>query len=323
MKPCVGVPVQLGSAAFGLMVAAALLCLILPGPAQAQSRAAGGSQSTFKTPELAAQALAEACKSYDSRALQQILGADAKELLDSGDAEQDRLSCQAFAKACDEMMKVLRSGPNSMILQVGKSNWPVPIPIVREKQGWRFDTAAGKEEILSRRIGFNELDAMEVCRAFTQAQREYFLKDRDGDGVLEFAQKFASAPGQMDGLCWPQTTGASRSPMGPRAAGAAREEAGASPSGGGAIPYYGYFYRVLAGQGPNAPGGAYGYVIHGNMVAGCALIAYPAAYGSTGVQSFLVGPSGALYEKDLGERTADTVQAIQLFDPDPSWKKVS
>lgn len=300
---------------------AATICAAALLAASAAWAAGGPPQTTFKTPELAAKALADACRADDLKALDAMLGPDGKDLVSSGDELLDKTSRQDYAKACDEMMKVLKSGPSAMVVQVGKENWPMPIPIVRDGKSWRFDTAAGKEEILNRRIGDDELSAIQVCKAYVEAQHEYHAADRDADDVLEYAQRIASTPGQQDGLFWSQAEGEEQSPMGPLAAQAAQEGYKPKTAAGEPAPYHGYYYRVLTGQGANAPGGEYSYVINGNMVAGFALLAWPAQYGSTGIMTFQVGPSGVIYEKDLGEKTADVAQAVTKFDPDKTWKK--
>ena len=304
-----------------LIVVAAMACFFLSLASPAFKAAAGESQLTFKTPEAAAEALVEACRKDDTKSLERILGADGNELLYSGDEAQDKASRQVFAQASDEMLKVLKSGPDRMVIQVGKNNWAMPIPIVKVGKSWHFDTAAGMEELLDRRIGHDELDAIQVCRAYVQAQREYVSKDHDADEVLEYAQRIASTPGQADGLYWPGTGEGERSPMGPLAAEAAKEGFAEKTPAGASAPYHGYYYKILTGQGPNAPGGAYSYVINGNMVAGFALLAYPAQYASTGIVTFLVGPNGIVYQKDLGLKTEDVVKNLNVYDPDTTWKK--
>jgi hypothetical protein len=304
-----------------LVVVTAMGCLFLSLAFPAFKAAVGEPQLTFKTPEAAAKALVEACRKDDTKSLERILGADGKELLYSGDEAQDKTSRQVFAQASDEMLKVLKSGPDRMVIQVGKNNWALPIPIVKAGKAWHFDAAAGMDEILDRRIGHDELNAIQVCRAYVQAQREYFSKDHDGDKVLEYAQRIASTPGQTDGLYWPETGEGERSPMGPMAAEAAKEGLTEKTPTGASAPYHGYYYKILTGQGPNAPGGAYSYVLNGNMVAGFALLAYPAQYASTGIVTFLVGPNGIVYEKDLGLKTEEVVTSLNVYDPDTTWKK--
>jgi hypothetical protein len=205
-------------------------------------------------------------------------------------------------------------------LNLGNEDWPFAIPIVKKDSLWRFDAKAGREELLARRIGKNELSAMQFCLAYVDAQREYVLKDRDGDGILEYAQKFGSDKGKKNGLFWKAKEGEEQSPLGPIAA--AAYSRGYRKKGENPQPFYGYFYRILTGQGKNAPGGAYGYLAKGNMIGGFALVAYPAKYASSGVMTFIVNHDGVVYEKDLGRNTEKAAQAMKLFDPDSTWKKV-
>jgi hypothetical protein len=300
-----------------LVVVTAMGCFCLSLAFPAFKAAVGEPQLTFKTPEAAAKALVEACRKEDTKSLERILGADGNELIYSGSEAQDKASRQVFAQASDEMLKILKSGPDRMVIQVGKNNWAMPIPIVKAGKSWHFDTAAGMEEILDRRIGHDELDAIQVCRAYVQAQREYFSKDRDADDVLEYAQRITSTPGQTDGLYWPEAGQGERSPMGPLAAEAATERTPTRAS----TPYHGYYYKILTGQGPNAPGGAFSYLINGNMVAGFALLAYPAQYAGTGIVTFLVGPNGIVCQKDLGSKTEEVVKSFNVYNPDTAWKK--
>jgi hypothetical protein len=207
------------------------------------------------------------------------------------------------------------------ILTVGRDEWPMPIPLVRDAAGWWFDTSRGREEILNRRIGRNELSAVQVCLAYVDAQREYYVRDPDGDALLQYAQRFRSTPGKRDGLYWDVRPDEAPSPLG---ALVARAEAAGYPTkrpSGGRIPYWGYYYRIVKAQGSHAPGGAYDYVVRGNMIGGFALVAYPAEYGASGVMTFIVSHDGIVYQKDLGPGTAAAVRALTLFDPDPSWSR--
>jgi len=204
-------------------------------------------------------------------------------------------------------------------LNVGNDDWPFAVPVVKKDALWRFDAKAGKEEILARRIGQNELSAIQFCLAYVDAQREYVSKDRDGDGLLEYAQKFASDKGKKNGLFWNTKEGEEQSPLGPIAAAAHKQ--GYRKKGANPQPFYGYYYRILQGQGKNAAGGAYDYTVKGNMIGGFALVAYPAKYASSGVMTFIVNHNGVVYEKDLGRNTEKTAQAMKRFDPDSTWKK--
>jgi hypothetical protein len=208
------------------------------------------------------------------------------------------------------------------VLSVGEKDWPLSIPVIKKGSTWVFDTKAGKEEILNRRIGMNELSIIKSCEAYVDAQQEYALKDNDGDGLFEYAQKFISTPGKKDGLYWETKEGEELSPLGPIAADAAKEGYGKKPMSSRGNPYHGYHFKILKAQGKNAPGGAYDYVVNGNMIGGFALVAWPAQYGNSGVMTFLVSHTGVVYEKNLGKNTAKTVEAMKLFNPDKTWTKV-
>ena len=208
-----------------------------------------------------------------------------------------------------------------MILIIGRNDWPFPIPIIKQGQQWIFDTASGKEEILDRRIGRNELYTIQVMLAVVDAQREYAMKDRDGDGLLEYAQKFMSDPDKKNGLYWPAKEGEDPSPLGLLAAKAKREGYSKAQDPEEPQPYHGYFYRILTSQGPNAAGGAFDYIVKGKMIGGFAVVAYPADYGNSGVMTFIVNHDDVVYQKDLGEDTEKEAQAIKLFDPDKTWTK--
>ena len=288
-----------------------------PAPAQ---KPAPPTQKVFPSPDKAVEALVAALRAGDTAALLGVLGQDARSLLSSGDPVADRRSRETFVKAYDQAHRLVERGP-AMTVRVGDDDWPLPIPLVHERSGWRFDTRQGREEILARRIGRNETNAVQTCLAYVDAQREYYAVDRDGDGVLEYAQKFASTQGKHDGLYWHAAAGDSISPLGPliqraHAEGYRREK------GGGPTPYHGYLYRILTAQGPHAPDGAYDYLIRGHMIAGFALVAFPAQYGSSGVMTFIVNQDGIVYEKDLGADTSKRATAMKTFNPDPTWTKV-
>jgi len=206
-------------------------------------------------------------------------------------------------------------GDAKAMLVTGPNDWPMPIPLVKKADGWRFNADAGEEEIIARRIGRNELDSMQVCLAFIDMEREYAEEDRNGDGLLEYAGRFFSSPGKRDGLYWPTNEGEPQSPGGPRLAGAdPKLKAQGKPT-----PYHGYYYRILTAQGKNAPGGAKSYVANGKLIGGIALVAYPASYLSSGVKTFTCNMDGIVYEKDLGPNTGAMAAKIVAFDPDPSW----
>jgi hypothetical protein len=294
-------------------------CLMLAGHICGGS-ASAAEQKTFASPEAAAKALVDAAKNDDSQQILVILGPDARDIVFSGDPVQDKAAAAHFAASAQQMMRLDQAGDGQEVLSIGGDNWPFPIPIVKKGNAWLFDTAAGKQEILNRRIGRNELNTIDVCRAYVDAQRQYAAEDRDGSGILKFARKFTSSAGKHDGLYWPVAANEEASPIGPLVADAVAEGYGKTPSGEPA-PYHGYFYRILTSQGEHAPGGAYDYVINGNMIAGFALIAYPAEYGSSGVMTFIVNQRGIVYQKDLGPQTARVASEIRRYDPDPSWQR--
>lgn len=279
------------------------------------------AQRRFNTPEEAVRALAAAAKAGDNAAIDAIFGPEAKELL-SGDARQDALEFAAFAKAVGQFSHLVRKSEDRYVLDVGAQNWPMPIPIVRRDGTWYFDTLAGKEEILNRRIGEDESTAIGVCRAYVQAQRDYASEDRDGSGVLKFAQKFKSTPGARDGLYWPAAAGEEQSPLGPLVAQARAEGYGGKTAEGQPQPFHGYLFKILTAQGASAPGGAYNYVINGNLIGGFAMVAYPAHWGESGIMTFIVNQWGRVYQCNLGEDSAKIASAMTEFDPDPRWAPV-
>lgn len=277
-------------------------------------------QQTFASPEQAAEALAAAARADRAAALLKVLGPDARKLVRSGDRVADRLGREKFAAAYDKLHDIERQGDDKAVLVIGEEHWPLAIPIVRQGQAWRFDTKAGAAEILARRIGRNELNAIEVCRAYVDAQREYASKDRAGDGLLEYAQKFVSSPGKQDGLYWPAKPGEEASPLGPLVVSARAEGYAGRDRHGKRTPYHGYFYRILKRQGPNATGGAHDYVAKGRMIGGFALVAFPAAYRVSGIMTFVVNQDGIVYETNLGPDSAAIARRMTAFDPDATWK---
>jgi len=304
---------------FGFAIIAVLMMLV--GFYQS-GFAADAKQKSFKSPEEAVKALSDAVKGDDTKELLTIFGPAGKELISSGDEVADKAGRDRFVKAYEEMNKLVSENDKRVILHVGNEEWPFPIPIVKKGENWFFDTKAGKEEILNRRIGRNELNAIQVCLAYVDAQREYVLKDRDGDKLLEYAQKFISGKGEKDGLYWEAKEGEEQSPLGPLVAKAAKEGYTGKKSGDKPSPYHGYYYRILKAQGKNAPGGEYDYIVKGKMIGGFALVAYPAEYGNSGVMTFIVNQDGVVYEKDLGKDTEKIATAMKKFDPDKTWKKV-
>jgi hypothetical protein len=283
--------------------------------------AADAKQKNFKSPKEAVQALADAVKGNDEKELLTIFGPAGKDLISSGDEIADRTGRDRFVKAYEEMNKLVNENDDKIILHVGSEDWPFPIPLVKKDEYWFFDTMAGKEEILNRRIGRNELNAIQVCLAYVDAQREYVLKDRDGDRLLEYAQKFISSKGKKNGLYWEVKEGEKLSPLGPLVAKAAKEGYIGRKPVGKHTPYHGYYYKILKAQGKNAPGGEYDYIVKDKMIGGFALVAYPAEYGNSGVMTFIVNHDGVVYEKDLGKDTEKIATAMKKFDPDKTWKK--
>ncbi len=278
-------------------------------------------QRHFPSPEAAVKALVEAADADDRDAVLALLGPQG-EAVRSNDPVADSLERKGFVAAAREETQIVLDGDDYAFLSIGSDAWPFAIPLIKEPDGWRFDTEAGIETLLDRRIGRNELHTIAVTRTFVEAQYEYASRDRNGDGKHEFAQKLMSTPGEQDGLYWPVPDGGRESPMGRLVAEAVSE--GYQPGReNGPTAYHGYYYRPLTGQGENAPGGAKSYIEDGDMTRGFALLAYPAEYGSSGIMSFLVNQSGILYQKDLGEETAAVAAAIAEYDPDRSWEPVT
>jgi hypothetical protein len=277
-------------------------------------------QQTFASAEEGVKALMEAVKKNDTNAMLAILGPEAKSLIESGDQVSDRAAGERFVKSYEESNKLVKSGDTKAILEVGKDAWPFPIPLVKESAGWRFDTQEGKEEIINRRIGRNELDVIQVCLALVDAEREYYQRDPDGDKLLQYAQKFISTKGKRDGLYWETKPDEQPSPLGPLIARARGE--GYKGAGGKPVPYHGYYYKLLTGQGKDAPGGAYDYLVRGKMMGGFGVVAYPAQYGSSGIMTFIVNHDGVVYQKDLGTKTASIAQSMTKFNPDKTWTAV-
>jgi DUF2950 family protein len=303
--------------AFGLLAAAALAIL---GGSCAGGPGKSSPGESFATPEEPVNALVQALKTNDVKRLEGLFGVEGVGLLASGDEVSDQADRLRFVGAFEESHQLEKISDDETVIHVGKDDWPFPIPLVRDGGRWSFDTDAGAEEIINRRIGRNELNTIQVCLAFVDAEREYALEDRNGDGVLEYAQKIRSTPGKKDGLFWPTQEGEPPSPLGPLAARAV-EEGYQKPEEDEPAPYHGYLFRILTSQGDNAPGGAFDYMIGGHMAGGFALVAFPAEYGSSGIMTFLVNNDGVVFQKDLGEGTEKAALAIKSFDPDSSWKK--
>ncbi len=277
-------------------------------------------QKIFATAGDAAEALGTAYKSGDQKAVAQILGDRGLRLVSSGDPVIDRYERAWFLSLYGEGHEVVFEGEERAVLQLGRDESPYPIPIVKKGKGWRFDPSEGHEDLLSRRISKAELSALDVVVAYLDAQREYFRQDHDGDGVLEYAQKFRSSPGRHDGLHWEGKPGEAPSPVAALAQAISKE--GYKPAKEGTMPVYrGYFYKMLKAQGGRAPGGAREYVVNGKMTAGFGLVAFPVRYGVSGVLTFIVNQEGIVYQKDLGPKTVALGNKMTVFDPDDSWTK--
>lgn len=278
----------------------------------------GSSQTTFATPEAAAEALISAAEKNDVSALRQILGRDGMDLVSTEDKVQDRNQLTAFAAQARAMTRIDRdSGGTYATLVVGAEEYPVPIPLVDSAGQWRFDTPAGREEVLLRRIGNNELTVIDLCRGFVEAQQEYAAVKHDGSQVNQYAQKLISSPGKQDGLAWQGPDGTWQGPVGEAVARVIME--GYSDR---AEPYHGYYFKVLRGQGPAAPLGEMDFMVDGAMIGGFAMVASPADYLVSGVKTFIVSHTGVVYEKDLGPTTMEQFKAMERFNPDSTWTPV-
>jgi hypothetical protein len=284
--------------------------------ATGSATAADSKQKAFGSPEEAVKALVAAAG--DPKAVLGVLGPEAKALINSGDAVADKAARERFLKAYGEANKLMKSGDDMALLVVGKDEWIFPIPIVKAAAGWRFDTKEGREEILNRRIGRNELSAIKAVQAYADAQRDYYLRNPQNDKLLQYAQRFLSTKGKRDGLYFPTKAGDPVSPLGPRFASYVAKN---KDEPARLVPYHGYYYRILKAQGPDAPGGAYSYLAQGRMIGGFALVAWPASYGNSGITTFLINHEGVVYEKDLGPKTTELAQKITRFNPDKSWKR--
>jgi len=304
---------------FGGIVAALLMGTLVTvcGDALAQEK----KQAVFDSAQSAAKALVDAVRSGNRAKLVEIVGPTSRSWLITSDEPADRAEGQVFLAAYDRKSSVVMDGENKAVLTVGEDDWPFPAPIVRRSGKWAFDAAAGREEILNRRVGRNELDTIQTLLAIVDAQREYAAADTDGNGLKDYAARFNSTPGKKDGLYWQGAEGQPQSPLGAVVAKAVREGYGPQVKSGKVEPYHGYLFRMITAQGPNAAGGAYDYFVDGRLFGGFAVVAYPAEYGTTGVKTFIVNHDGVVYEKDLGAKTAEVAERIKRFDPDKSWTK--
>jgi hypothetical protein len=288
----------------------AAVSVLLAGCLAASSPAQQPGQKTFSSAQEASSALVRAAQSNDEKALLEILGPDASQIVSSGDKTEDAQSRANFVKRYEQMHRLVREPDGTTTLYVGAENWPMPIPLMKKGTLWYFDAEVAKAEILYRRIGRNEISTIHVCQQLVAAEKEYYAMHKD-----EYAPKILSDEGHQDGLYWKAASGKPESPIGPLVA-AAATNGNATP-----IPYRGYYYHVLAGQGASAPGGARSYIVTGKMTGGFAFVAYPAEYKSSGVMTFIVGEDGVVYRKDLGENTSGLAKAINEYNPDSSWRK--
>ena len=285
---------------------------------------AAPSQRLFSSPEDAVKALTEAVNAKDNTALDQIFGPSVKDLR-SGDEVQDTIEFVELAKYLAQKSDLIKENDSKVNLHIGNENWPFPVPIVKYNDKWFFDTEAGKEEVLNRRIGEDELTAVLLCRAYVKAQREYVLKDWDGDGIFAYAQKLRSDAGRRNGLFWRSSRGEALSPLGELVAQAWHEGYKKNrkafkenePS-----PFHGYYFKILTGQGKNVPGSGYNYIVNGNMVGGFAMVAFPSNWGTSGVMTFVVNQQGKVYEKNLGPDTTKIAQKMKLYNPNKTWSPV-
>jgi hypothetical protein len=292
--------------------------------AQEQSAAKGtaspsSAQKKFDTPQLASQALIQASDPFDANAMAEILGPEGKEIVQSADPVQDKNRAEHFAAMAHEKNSVAidPKNPSKATFIVGSSDWPFPIPLVKKSGKWLFDSKAGKQEILYRRIGANELDAIQVCRGFVEAQKEYASEIHDNSGVNQYAQKIISTPGKHDGLYWKNDDGSAGGPVGEAVARAIDEGYSMKERSG----FHGYYFKVLKGQGPDAPLGQLDYLVEGAMIGGFALVAVPAEYRVTGVNTFMVSYDGIVYEKDMGKDSLNIVKAMDRYNPDKTWHR--
>lgn len=289
-------------------------------PTDTEAARKKASCKVFPTPEKAVEALIAALQSGNSRQISTILCPGSIKLLSSGNAAEDDENREKFLANYAEKHVVEAVTSKKAVLRVGNNDWPFSIPIVQKANGWTFDIREGRREIAVRKIGRNELNVIKVMQAYVDAQLEYASKDRDGDGVFEFAQKIVSQEGEQDGLFW-EKNGSEESPFGPLISDY-RMKTGKSVKSGKSVPYHGYYYRILTGQGGNVSGGEYSYIVKENMILGFALIAWPADFGKSGVMTFMVNQQGIIYQKNLGRNTAKIVSGIKLYNPDQTWEKV-
>ena len=296
-----------------------ILSAALAAASFAGATCAAHAQQKFKTPEDAVTALVAAARADNVRDMVMVLGPQGRDIIISGDSVSDQATRAAFLIAYDLKHQVTKTGENRADLVVGNNDWQLPIPLVQTGGAWQFDAASGRREVLFRRIGRNELSAIQAALAYVDAQNDYASMNPQGLKVDAYAQRIISSPGKKDGLYWPAAANEPQSPLGETFANATIR--GYRP-GAERAPYHGYYYKILTAQGPNAPGGAMNYLMKGNLIGGFGLVAYPAEYGNSGVMSFMVNHAGVVFQKDLGPNTARVASRMTAFDPDPSWRRV-
>jgi DUF2950 family protein len=293
----------------------AAVALLLTGLFATGARGQQPGQKTFASPEEASRALYTAAKNNDTKALMELLGPEGKDVVSSGDEAEDNHNRANFAKRYEEMCRLMKEPDGSVTLYIGSRNWPYPIPLLNKGNQWYFDTDAGKQEILYRRIGWNEASAIRICQELAAAQKEYYAKEQN-----QYAQKIFSDEGKQDGLYWKVANGEPESPIGPLVAWAVAQEY-AESRGEKAVPYRGYYFHLLTKQGKDGPGGAKNFLADGKMTGGFAFVAYPAEYRASGVMTFIVGEDGIVYERDLGKKTDTVAKAMKEYNPDSHWTK--
>ncbi|MGR8933191.1 MAG: DUF2950 domain-containing protein [Gammaproteobacteria bacterium] len=304
------------------ILAATLFAVLATAETNVVAAAAAEQAERFASPEEAVSALLDAARESGNAKVAALFGSRYAQLFSSGDEVEDKNNRTEFLKMAEAKSSIEKEGENKAILHFGADNWAFPVPLVKSGTQWQFDAEQGEKEIRNRRIGANELKTLGVIEGYVEAQAEYANIDRDGDGVAEYATKLRSSPGKYDGLFWEAEPGQSDSPLGPLVAQARAEGYRMKSGKTEATPYHGYFYRILTRQGRHAPGGKYNYIINGNMIAGFALVAFPAIYGNSGVMTFMVNHQGKIYQKNLGPKTVQIADAIKSYDPDSTWEPV-
>lgn len=305
---------------FNLLYAIAILSLaVATSPALAKDTSNAGVARTFASPQEAVKALGTAINSRDINALSDIFGPGFAGLR-SSDPVEGRREVAAFSERFNQSNDLDQVADNRYILETGNDHWPFPIPLVGTNGFWYFDTDAGKQEILNRRVGYDELEVLKALRAGEEAQREYAAEDRTGGGVLEFAQKIVSTPGKKDGLYWSQDIDGETSPLGPAFSEAQSQGYIKNPGTNAPEPFHGYYFKILTRQGKHTPAGAYNYIINDHMIGGFAFVAWPSQYGESGVMTFIINQEGKVYQKDLGPETAEKVHVMKEYDPGPGWE---